>query len=301
MRASIATVTLGGSIEQKLEAVAAAGFDAIEMFGADLDDAVPAEVGARAAELGLGVDLYQPLRDFEAVPGELAANLDRAERTFDLMADLGTSTLLVVSSTSPLAVDDDELAAEHLRLLADRAADRAYRVVYEALAWGRHVHDYRRADRIVELAGHPGLGLCLDSFHIFARHDDLAAIRDIPGDRIFALQLADAPRRGDRQLIEWSRHHRCLPPDGSFDLAAMLANVMATGMPGPGRWRSSVTGSRRWTRSPRLSRRAARWPPWPPWPPPRSRSCNPSPIDHARQHRWTSTGSGLHDRRGRRA
>ena len=36
MRKSIATVSLSGSLEQKLQAIAAAGFDGVELFENDL-------------------------------------------------------------------------------------------------------------------------------------------------------------------------------------------------------------------------------------------------------------------------
>ncbi|MFI7588363.1 sugar phosphate isomerase/epimerase family protein [Spongisporangium articulatum] len=236
MRASIATTTLGGSIEQKLDAAAAAGFDAIEIFGTDLDGAAstPKEIGARAADLGLSLDLYQPVRDVEGTPAELfGATLDRVERTCDLMADLGIDTMLVCSNTAEWALDDESLAAAQLVEVADRAALRGFRVVYEAMSWGRHVRDYQQADRIVARAAHPQLGLCLDSFHIFARRNDLADIATIPGERIFAVQLADAVPQGDRPLIEWSRHHRCLPPNGYFALEDLLRLVAGTGYAGP--------------------------------------------------------------------
>ena len=40
----------------------------------------------------------------------------------------------------------------------------------------------------------PRSGVCLDSFHILSRGHDPAAIEEIPGEKIFFLQLADAPR-----------------------------------------------------------------------------------------------------------
>src|SRR5690242_17137287 len=70
LRAGIATVCLSGTLEDKLEAAAHAGFDGIELFENDLigSPLSPMDVRARAAELGLSIDLYQPFRDFEAVP-----------------------------------------------------------------------------------------------------------------------------------------------------------------------------------------------------------------------------------------
>ncbi|MEV0089101.1 TIM barrel protein [Saccharopolyspora sp. NPDC050642] len=234
-RRVIATVCLSGTLEDKLAAAAAAGFDGVEIFENDLiaSAASPAEIRRRCADLGLTIDLYQPFRDFEAVPPDvLRANLRRAERKFDVMEQLGADLVLVCSTVSPDAVDDDELAAEQLRLLAERAAARGMRVAYEALAWGRFVNTYDHSWRIVRRADHPALGLCLDSFHVLSRGSDPALIRTIPGEKLFFLQLADAPRL-DMDVLQWSRHHRLFPGQGSFDLPTFVGNVLSTGYAGP--------------------------------------------------------------------
>ncbi|MEU4000778.1 TIM barrel protein [Streptomyces fungicidicus] len=235
MRTSIATVSLSGSLTEKLTAAARAGFDGVEIFENDLLAAVltPEEVRARCADLGLTVDLYQPLRDIEAVPADLfARNLRRARHKFALMRRLGADTVLVCSSVDPAAVDDDALAAEQLRELADLADDFGIRVAYEALAWGRHVSTYDHAWRIVEAAAHPALGTCLDSFHILSRGSDPRGIEDIPGEKIFFLQLADAPLPA-MDVLQWSRHHRCFPGQGGFDVAGLVRHVLRAGYTGP--------------------------------------------------------------------
>ena len=40
-----------------------------------------------------------------------ARNLDRAERKFDVMQEMGAELVLVCSNTQPTALDDDERAA----------------------------------------------------------------------------------------------------------------------------------------------------------------------------------------------
>lgn len=235
MRKTIATVSLGGTLEQQLAAIAAAGFDGVELFENDLitSPLSPAEVRRRADELGLGIDLYQPFRDFEAVGREqFRRNLRRAEATFDAMEQLGADTLLACSNVSRDAIDDDALAAEQLHVLATRAGERGLRVAYEALAWGRRVNDYEHAWQIVKAADHPALGTCLDSFHILARGSDPGGIRAIPGEKVFFLQLADAPYL-DIDVLQWSRHYRCFPGQGAFDLTSFLTDVLATGYRGP--------------------------------------------------------------------
>jgi hypothetical protein len=74
MRKSIATVSLSGSLAEKLAAAAAAaGFDGVEIFENDLlaSPLSPEEVRLRAADLGLAIEIYQPFRDFEAVPADV--------------------------------------------------------------------------------------------------------------------------------------------------------------------------------------------------------------------------------------
>lgn len=90
----------------------------------------------------------------------------------------------------------------------------------------------RRAWRIVELAGHPAVGVCLDSFHILSRGHDPAEIEQIPGDRIFFVQLPDAPMLS-LDVLSWSRHHRLFPGEGGFDLAGFVGHVLRAGYTGP--------------------------------------------------------------------
>jgi 4-hydroxyphenylpyruvate dioxygenase len=235
VRRSIATVSLSGTLEEKLRAAAAAGFDGVEIFENDLVSAplAPEEVRELAAALGLSIDLYQPFRDFEAVPPVLLdRNRRRLRRKLDLMGRLGADTLLVCASCSPHAIDDDGLAAAHLHELAATAAERGVRVAYEPLAWSRHVSDYLHGWRLVESAGHPGLGVCLDSFHILTREVDPIGVEGIPGDRILFLQLADAPRL-PMDLLQWSRHHRCFPGQGDLDVGRVVVHALAAGYAGP--------------------------------------------------------------------
>lgn len=234
-RHALATVCLSGLLEDKLAAAAAAGFDGVEIFEPDLlgSPERPAEIAARCADLGLAIDLFQPVRDVEALPAEeFAAVLTRLDRKFAVMEQLGVGTALVCSSVHPDAVDDDDLAAEQLHRVAARASDRGLRLAYEALAWGRHVDTWDRSWRIVAAADHPALGVCLDSFHILSRGSDPAPIRDLPGEKIFFVQLADAPELA-MDVLPWSRHHRLFPGQGSFDLATFTAAVADAGYAGP--------------------------------------------------------------------
>jgi 4-hydroxyphenylpyruvate dioxygenase len=234
MRKSIATVSLSGTLPQKLEAVAAAGFDAIELFEADFINynGSAKDLKARVDDLGLGIDLYQPFRDFEGMPEALfSRSLARAEAKFDLMQTLGAPLMLVCSNTSAHALNDAERSSAQLHELAERAARRGLRIGYEALAWGRWVKLYGQAWNIVEQADHANLGLILDSFHTLSLRDDPAGIRDIPGEKIFFVQMADAPLMA-MDVLQWARHHRNFPGQGQFDLEGFFEQVLRAGYSG---------------------------------------------------------------------
>jgi 4-hydroxyphenylpyruvate dioxygenase len=235
IRRAIATVCLSGTLEDKLTAASNAGFNGVEIFENDLISSPmsPQEIGLRAHELGLSIDLYQPFREAEGVlrdrwPGVLR----RARHKFEVMAALGTDMILVCSAVAPDAIDDDDLAADQLSQLADAAAQQGLRVAYEALAWGRHVSTWEHAWRIVSRADHPALGLCLDSFHILSRTQEPPDFRGVPGDKIFFLQLADAAELA-MDVLQWSRHHRVFPGQGAFDLIRFTDAVLRNGYQGP--------------------------------------------------------------------
>lgn len=235
MKTSIATVSIAGNLPEKLEAIAAAGFDGIEIFEQDFitHDGTPRDVGEMIRGLGLEITLFQPFRDFEGLPDPLRAKaFDRAERKFDLMQELGTDLVLICSSCHPAALGGTDRAAADLRELGERAAKRGLRIGYEALAWGRHVNDHRDAWEIVRRADHANVGIILDSFHTLARKTDPETIRRIPGDKIFFVQLADAPLI-EMDLLYWSRHFRNMPGEGDLAVTAFMRAVMAAGYSGP--------------------------------------------------------------------
>ena len=65
---------------------------------------------------------FQPLRDFECAPDAMRPHrLEMAREQLRQMALVGADLLLCCSTTSPLAIDDPERAAEDLRTLATLA------------------------------------------------------------------------------------------------------------------------------------------------------------------------------------
>ncbi|WP_341911036.1 TIM barrel protein [Ferrovibrio terrae] len=235
MRRSIATVSLSGTLSEKLEAAAAARFHAVEIFENDLlfFNGSPRQVRGLAKDLGLEIVLFQPFRDFEGVSdAQLKRNLDRAEKKFDVMAELGAPLMLVCSNVAPDAIGDPERSAAQMYELAERAGKRGLKIGLEALAWGTHINTYGHAWQVVKTANHPHLGVVLDSFHTLALGDTPDAITDIPGNKIFFVQLADAPKLS-MDILSWSRHFRCFPGQGDLDVTSFTLKALEAGYTGP--------------------------------------------------------------------
>ncbi len=231
---SIATVSLSGTLPEKLRACAAAGFDGIELLENDLlyFNGSPSDVRKMANDLGLQIMLFQPFRDYEGVPRALLQRtMYRFERKLELTNELGVNKILLCSSAAPNTIPDDSLIIDDLGLITEIAAKHKIMVGYEGLSWGKYVRSAHHAWRLVNSVNHPNLGIILDSFHTLALGDDPATLASIPANKIFFIQLADAPRLA-MDITEWSRHFRCFPGQGELDMAGFLAPIMANGYNG---------------------------------------------------------------------
>lgn len=234
MLRSIATVSISGTLPEKLHAIAAAGYQGVEIFENDLlyYTGTPADIRNLAADLGLKITLFQPFRDFEgASRSQFAANMERAKRKFALMHELGCDTLLLCSNVQPDCSADVALQVADLAALAALAEQEKIVIGYEALAWGTHVNRWYQAWERVKSVNSPALGIVLDSFHILARGDTLQRLPEVPVDKITFLQLADAPLM-KMDVLEWSRHFRCFPGQGQLPLVDFARDLTRCGYRG---------------------------------------------------------------------
>ncbi len=234
MKSSIATVSISGGLVEKLNTIAERGFDAVEIFENDLLSAPQSarEIGQLIGELGLACSMFQPFRDYEGLPEEQKARaLERMRRKFSVMDDLGTDLILLCSNCSTQSVGDRNRLIDDLGEIAVLAGEHGKRIAYEALAWGAHVNDHREAWGLVRDVDHAALGLALDSFHSLARDIPSSSIGDIRVEKLFIVQLADAPKV-QMDFLNWSRHFRCMPGQGDFPLADYASALVKIGYQG---------------------------------------------------------------------
>ena len=234
VRTAIATVCLSGTLPEKLEAIAAAKFKGVEIFENDLlsFNGTPAEVRRMAADLGLEIITFQPFRDFEGMPEPHRGKaLSRAERKFDVMAELGCDLLLVCSNVSPDALGGVDRAAADFRELGERAASAACASATRRWPGAATSATTATPGRSCAAPTTRRSGSSSTRFHILARKTDLTPMRAIPRDRIFLVQLADAPLL-EMDYLSWSRHYRSFPGQGELPVDAFMDALQATGYDG---------------------------------------------------------------------
>jgi len=72
----------------------------------------------------------------------------------------------------------------------------------------------------------------VDSFHTLSLADDPSGIAELPGEKLFFVQLADAPKLA-MDVLSWSRHFRNFPGQGDLDVTGFTRAVLCCGYMGP--------------------------------------------------------------------
>jgi sugar phosphate isomerase/epimerase len=234
------TITLAGPLEAKLRAIREAGFTQVMLNATDVVGHPGGEEAAVRAvrDSGLAVTGFQVLRDFEGLAGHLHAyKVDVAKAMLQMCRALGSSVLLVCSSTSAHATGERAALIADLGKLALLAVPLGIRVAYEALSWGRHVNLLGQAWQIVRDADRANLGLCIDSYHLLAHGTDVGTLDDIDVRKLFLVQLSDflwQETRSREDRIETARHYRVFPGEGvhSAEVSALVRRLDEAGYRG---------------------------------------------------------------------
>lgn len=232
---SVSTTSIPGDLAEKLRAIAEAGFDGVELHEPDLTafDGSPSQIRKIASDLGLKISLLQPFHNLECQPltGKQQA-FDRLKRKLDLMNELGTNLLLIGSAfeLDPTATEDQ--AIHDLGEAAEIAGGMGLRLAYLGLPWSDLVHSDEQALSIADAIDSPHFGLALNSFFSLADGSKPARLRDIPGHRLFHVQLSDAPRL-EMDIRRLKRHFGLLPGLGSLNLAGFVRVLARSGYKGP--------------------------------------------------------------------
>ncbi len=227
------TIPRDTSFRARLEAASDAGYDAVSLWGRDYararrDGHSDAEMRVMLDDHGLVVAEMDPAWWWTPGAGDVhvPAELDTMEVFCHGQDDL-LRMAEAVGARSLNAVDvlggtwSVEEGAEAFASLCDRAARHGLLVHLEWLAWSR-IPDVATAWEMVRIAQPSNGGLNVDTWHCARTGTTPDDLRGLPGDRVLGVQLSDAPRQAEADLLHATLHDRALPGAGELDLTGYL-------------------------------------------------------------------------------
>lgn len=233
-KTSIATVCFNGTIFEKIDAVAGAGFDLIEIMTPDLDEASAEDIYDYCHERNLLISILQPFRDLEGFSdsAKFQSRLNEFEDLLKQTLALHTDTLLLCANCQEDVVDDDDLAVSQLRVAAKIAAKYNIKIAYENLSWATYNYLLERLVEIVLKVDEPNFGACIDLFHINIHNSPVSLVERLPG-KVFFVQLCDSPILHGLGIMEHARNYRVFPFQGDYtNIMEVFDQVLKAGYKG---------------------------------------------------------------------
>ena len=218
------TIGLESPVPARVEAALAGGYSRVtigphDVAKAAVDGVSAGDLGRSARESGLQI-VMDPVMGWYTdtpLPGHFAPfPFDEVLR---LCEDLQVVSISVLGPFSEDEATPDELT-RRFAVLCDRAADIGAQVTLEFMPMTT-IGDVGSAWAIVESADRDNGGLVFDTWHFFRGNPDFGSLDRVPGDRIFAVQIADATADMNGTLGE-DTFHRLLPGDGALDLTSVV-------------------------------------------------------------------------------
>jgi len=164
---------------------------------------------------------WTPGLQVEAFSPEDRAFVDHDEDAVFAMADaIGAAQINLYSQSQETM--DEAATLEALSRVAQRARSAGVRLSFEFIPV-TNVPDLRSALTLLAAVDDDIVGLTIDTWHFFRGDPDLELLRTVPGKQIVEVQLADAAHEVRGNLLEDLLHHRRVPGEGDFDIAAVVA------------------------------------------------------------------------------
>ena len=231
-----------------------------------LDDRISAAADAGFAGIGLYAGQFMRLRETGFTIGQLREMLDAADvclAEIEVLSGWGSATpsadywrfedvvwelvdafeCRYVQAIGPSEGSIADAAARFGEV-CDRAADHGAVVGLEFLPF-TNIVDATDALAIVEAAGRPNGGVCVDIWHHARGANDLDLIRAIPPELITGIQMSDGPR--EPTLADYKDdclRHRVPPGDGEFGAVDFVRMLIELGVDVP--WSLEVCNDDVW-------------------------------------------------------
>ena len=197
--------TLGAAFDAECAAYHDAGFRHLELWFPKLKQLglAPQAITARLKDSALAPVSACAAGNllWRGAPGP-AERRGELEDQFALAEALGVPRFVIFDYVEAAPKrDDHSVAAERLVSLAELAAKHHVRIALEFIARSRLLGSLPTALQVIRQAAQPNVGLCLDTFHLYAGVSKLEDLDDLrPGD-VEHVHFHDVPRSVPRELL----------------------------------------------------------------------------------------------------
>ncbi len=224
----------------RIDAAAAAGYSAIGLYigswsALRTDPVAVAAVNEALERTGLVISNIEVLRGW--------ASPDRAEQScteqevlvYEIADRFGCRYVQAIGDYTGSVTE----AAAGFASLCDRASDHGLLVGIEWVPVMTNIETAAQAAEIVMAADRDNGGFCVDSWHLTRSTNDIDDIRQLPGEKVFAVQLNDGTVAPRRPIVEAKDYLQdCLtdrvpPGAGEFALVEMVRALDEIGSSAP--------------------------------------------------------------------
>ena len=218
---------------KKIELVAQAGFEGIELWINDIYDFIGrggevADIEKALADQGLFVPSVIAIRQWGDMDGwEYQLVLDEARRRFALGSRLGAKFIV---ATPPLEQEGQDHLPGRYKDLLQIGREEGIKPTFEYISFFKSVYNLADAWQIVQEANDPDATLILDAFHNWNSNSTLNELRQIPADRISHYHIDDA--HPDKAPCTQKDPDRVMLGEGQIDLAAEISVLREIGYEG---------------------------------------------------------------------
>jgi 2-keto-myo-inositol isomerase len=225
------------SLMDKIDAAAAAGFQAVELWNGDVFAYIEGggrleDVQRRLAEKGLTVPSMIAIMGFvgNETPGR-EVRLAEARRRMQQAKDLGAP--FIVASPPMGRADLSRCGRDYAELMAS-GREIGIRPAMEFLGFVEHVNSIAAAREIMERSGDPGATIVIDWFHMVrgdGRESIFEDLRALKAEQIAIVHLDDVPYR--KPFGEMTDGDRVYPGDGDIPIDDLFRILAEIGYRGP--------------------------------------------------------------------
>jgi len=216
----------------QIEAAAAAGFEALEVWFDKVDEHVAAgntvaEVRNALDDHGLAVPTCIYLGDWFDSSGESHRHvLDECKRRIAIAAELGAPHVI---AGPPLGKADYELGARNYRELLEIGAEFGVKPSMEFLGFVDQLNTIEDALEVMTKSGHPDASTVLDPAHIHRGGSPMESISKLTDSQIAVAHFDDVVADDVVHRGEQLDGDRVWPGEGVYDLARYIKLIEATG------------------------------------------------------------------------